>query len=65
MKKSSIIFCLLITAILTYAQDYLTGKMIMRDTAEKKIYYDRTQLAISSAVFQSVYKVMDDQKSLQ
>lgn len=44
------------------AQDYLTGKMLDRNTNEREILFDRTQNDITDGVFQTVYKIKSRDK---
>jgi hypothetical protein len=48
---------------LTMAQDYLTGKIITPQSAEHQIYYDRTEYMVGNAIYQTVYKVLDLNKT--
>ena len=61
MKKILFIICFFAGKGL-FAQDYLTGKMTDEKSATHTIYYDRTQLLVSSKVHQTLYKVLDENK---
>lgn len=65
MKRPLLTFFLLFfTTVVSHAEEYLTGKLILSDKSEKDVLYDRTQFSISGNVFQSVYKVFNTEKKL-
>jgi hypothetical protein len=65
MKKSLLfVFTFLVGFCLLHAEEYLNGKLVTSNKVETNILYDRTQWSISSAIFQSVYKVFSTEKKL-
>lgn len=65
MKKYTLLCLLCCLFFTTYAAEYLKGKVVSWDKAERDIFYDRTQLGINAFVFQSVYKVFGSNKKLE
>ena len=61
MKNTILIICLFVSGGV-FAQDYLTGKIANDKAVTSNIYYDRTQLLVSSKVHQTLYKVLDQNK---
>jgi hypothetical protein len=61
MKKALAIIFLFITSGL-FAQDYLLGKLTGESSGSQNIFYDRTQLLLSSKIHQTLYKVMSENK---
>jgi hypothetical protein len=64
MKNLLLTTCLLCVYILSSAQDYLDGKVRDAIGVEQNVFYDRTQYAITNTVYQTIYKVVDKNKSL-
>ncbi len=63
MKKLLFLTGLQFTLLALQAQDYLSGKLIDKQTGTKEIFYDRTQNDIAFYVYQTVYKVTGADKS--
>ena len=61
MKKSLLLLLFLSTG-LVHAQDYLSGKIQNSKTPPTDVLYDRTQSAISSSIFQTIYKIVNKNK---
>lgn len=64
MKKLLFATSLLFTFLGTQAQDYLSGKLVDKQSVQKEILYDRTQNDISLNVYQTVYKIANLDKKL-
>ncbi len=64
MRKVLFVIFLQLTFLVTQAQDYLSGKLIDKQTGTKEILYDRTQNDISTNTFQTIYKVIDLNKKM-
>jgi len=62
MKNTLLFLCLLTANNWLLAQDYLEGKLTDDKGNTTNIYYDRTQLLVSSKVHQTLYKVLDESK---
>jgi len=65
MKKVWLITGLFVAHQMLFAQDYFAGKLTDEKSNASTIYYDRTQLIVSSTVHQTQYKIVDaDKKNL-
>ena len=57
-----LLLVIVFTSLAASAQDYLTGKMLDRNTNEREVLFDRTQNDITSGVYQTVYKIKSRDK---
>jgi len=63
MKQFLFVTVFLIRFGSAQAQDYLSGKLVDKISGQKEILYDRTQNDISLNIYQTVYKITDENKT--